>query len=113
MKILETLQDQKVSAKKRLKAVLELVASTREAYGNTDAEITPRKVNSTDGVVPVSLLTPDEKVAVATQAIKNAIAQATSINEAVEGSVFDSEFERIISVDAVLVNINASSDSKY
>ena len=113
MKILSTLQNEKIETEERLKAVLELVHNVRKAYGNSEVEITPTKVNSTDGVVPVSLLTPDEKVAVATRAIKNAIAQATAINEAVEGSVFDSEFERIISVDSVLVNLDASSDSKY
>ena len=113
MKILNTLQDEELKASKKLKAVKELVKATRERYGNEDAEITASKVNTVDGQVPVTLLTDKEKVAVATTAIKNAISQATAITEAVEGSVFDSEFERIVSVDSVLVNLDAKSDSKY
>ena len=113
MKILNTLQDEELKANKKLKAVHDLVTATRERYGNKESEITPRKVNTTDGQVPVSLLTDQEKVAVATTAIKNAISQATAITEGVEGAVFDSEFERIVSTDAVLVNLDAKSDSKY
>ena len=113
MKILELLNDKEVNGKDKLKAVKELVKSTRGSYGNKESEIAAQKVNTVNGMVPVALLTTDEKVAVALQAINSAVANATIITEGVEGSVFDAEFERIIAVDAVLVNLGAKSDSKY
>ena len=113
MKILETLQNDKIEASEKLEAINKLVSKVRKRYGNEEVDITPTKVNTVEGQVPVSLLSKDEKVAVATQAIKNAVLQATTISENVEGAVFDSEFERIVSVDSVLVNLNLESGSKY
>ena len=113
MKILETLQNEDVKAPEKLQAVVDLVSTIRKKYGNGDKEVEPSKVSTTDGNVPVTLLTTEEKVAVAQSAIKNAALQATAICEGAEAAVFDREFERIIAVDSVLSNLNKSSDSQY
>lgn len=115
MKILELLaQDgKKDTATKKLSAVTTLVDNVRGVYGNEDAEITAVKVNSTEGLVSVNLLTSDEKVAVATQAIKRAISRATVIAENTEGAVFDRAFESIVACDPILTNLSMKSDSAY
>ena len=112
MKILEILASED-TAKTKLKAVRTLVKSVREVYGNSDTEITSVKVNSVDGWVSIGLLTNDDKVAVATQAIKTCISQATVVAENVEGSVFDRAFEAAVAVHPVLTNLNEKSDSQY
>lgn len=115
MKILETLANdsKKMTASLKLKAVRNLVKDVRATYGNEEAEITSVKVNSSEGLVSVGLLTNDEKVAVATQVIKKCISQATVIAENTEGAIFDRAFESLVAVHPVLTNLNEKSDSQY
>lgn len=115
MKILETLaaSGKKDTAASKLKAVVALVENVRGTYGNEDTEITSVKVNSVNGWVNVGLLTADEKVAVAEQAIRSCISQATVVAESVQGAVFDRAFEAAVAVNPILTNINEKSDSQY
>lgn len=115
MKILETLAatGKKATASSKLEAVNALVSKVRKVYGNEDAEITAVKVNSVNGHVSVNLLTSDEKVAVAESAIRDCISRATVVAENTEGAVFDRSFESLVATNAILVNINAKSESAY
>lgn len=115
MKILNTLAEtgDEATAEVKLKAVAKLVDAVRAVYGNEDAEITAVKVNSAEGMVSVGLLTNDEKVAVATQAIKKCISQATVVAENTEGGVFDRAFEAAVATHPLLVNLDEKSDSAY
>ena len=113
MKILETLVDGEVSGKEKLKAIKSLVKSVRVEYGNEDVEITSVKVNTVNGLVAISLLSVDEKVAVAENEIRRCISQATAVSDNVEGAVFDRAFEFSVSTNNVLANIGEKSASKY
>ena len=113
MKIIESLNNDELSGKERLKAVKSLVKSARGEYGNEDVEITSVKVNSVNGMVSINLLSVDEKVAVSEQEIRRAISQASAVAENVEGSVFDRAFEFAIATNPLLANIGEKSESKY
>ena len=112
MKILEILQSEE-SGTEKLDAVKTLVEAVRRAYGNEDLKITEEQVSTAEGYMSLSLLSVDEKVAVAISAIKVAISNATARVELEEGTVFDREFERLIAKDALLTNLGAESDSVY
>ena len=113
MKIIETLANGKLSAKKKLKAVTDLVADVRGTYGNEDVKIESIKVNSVNGFVSIGLLTADEKAAVAEQAIRTVISMATAVTESTEGAIFDRSFEAFIATDALLTNLDEKSESSY
>jgi len=113
MKILEILRDEELKGKDRLKAVSKLVDKVREKYGNSDKEIQPVKVNTTNGMVPISLLATDEKVIVATNEIESIIAMTTAVAESNEGSVWDRIFEGYVAVNPILCNINQETESEY
>jgi len=113
MKILETLRNKKVKADSKLEAVTKLVGKVREKYGNSDKEIQAVKVNTVNGMVPISLLATNEKVVVATNEIESIIAMTTAVVESNEGAVFDRVFEGYVAVNPILCNINTKSDSSY
>ena len=113
MKILNILNDDKVKSSKKLKAIKSLVLQARTTYGNIDKSIEPIKVQATDGYIPISLLTNDEKIAIATSEIKQAISIATIAIEDTEGTVFDRVFECYIAVNPILCNLDMQSDSTY
>ena len=113
MEIIETLNNEELSNKEKLKAVKDLVKEVRKTYGNDDLDITTVKVHTTEGLTPLSLLTNDEKVAVASQELKRIITRATAVTEATEGALFDRSFEAFVAVNPILCNINEKSTSKY
>jgi len=113
MKIIELIADEELSAKEKLKAVKKLVKEVRETYGNTDQEIPSVKIPTVNGNVDVSLLTNDEKLAVAEGELRRCISQATAVADNVEGAVFDRSFEFAVSTNPVLVNIGKQSTSRY
>jgi len=113
MKILKYLGNEETTATKKLDKIKKFVAKVRETYGNTDVEIDPIKVQTTEGYVPLSLLTDEEKVAVATQQIKTAVATATVVTEEAQGSKFDRVLEAQVAINPILCNLDAVSDSEY
>jgi hypothetical protein len=113
MKIINTLNNEALSSTEKLEAVKNLVATVRAKYGNTDKNIQPAKVYTTDGYVPINLLGNAERVAVATQELKEAITMATAGAEDTEGAVFDRIFEAVVAVNPILVNLDMESDSSY
>ena len=112
MKILKKLNSE-LPADDKLTAINKFVTKVRVEYGNDDVEISPVKVHTTEGYVPLSLLTSQEKVAVGTQEIRNAVAQATIITEDNEGAKFDRVIGGIVAINAILSNLDAESDSQY
>jgi len=113
MKILATLSNEKIENEEKLNAVNEFVAAVRKQYGNTDAEIPAKKVATFEGMVPISLLSPDEKIAVATNEIKQIISMATAGTENADGVVFDRVLEALVAVNGILCNLDQETDSAY
>lgn len=113
MKILNTLKNEETPAAEKLDAVQELVNKVRVKYGNTETDIQPVKVPTTEGMVFLNLLDNEEKVAVATGEIKEVISMATAITENTEGVIFDRVFEGFVAVNPILCNLDQESDSDY
>ena len=113
MKILETLNNEETSVTEKLTSVTALVETVRAKYGNTEVEIQAPKVPTTNGAVSIGLLTNDEKLVIATEEVKSAIAMASAVTENIEGAVFDRVFEGFVAVNPILVNLNQESDSEY
>ena len=113
MKILNTLNNEETTSTEKLDAVKAFVTSVRTKYGNTDKDIQPGKVPTTEGYTPISLLSNDEKVAVATGEIKEIIAMTTAVVENTEGMIFDRVFEGFVAVHPILTNLDLESDSEY
>jgi len=113
MKIIELIADNDVSAKDKLKGIKTLVKEVRNTYGNEDQDIPAVKVATVNGNVDITLLTNEEKVAVAENELRRCISQATAVAENVEGAVFDRSFEFAISTNPILVNLGKKSTSKY
>ena len=113
MKILAILSDEKMENDKKLAAVGKFVGTVRKQYGNADADITAKKVATSDGLIPISLLSPAEKVAVATAEVKQIIQMATAGTENVEGAVFDRVLEALVAVNGILCNLDQETDSAY
>ncbi len=113
MKITKLLGNEETATEVKLEGINTFVSTVRAAYGNAEDTIDPIKVHTVDGYVPLTLLSDEEKVAVAYQQIKNAIAQATIVTEDVQGAKFDRLIEGLVAVDAILCNLDAKTDSAY
>ena len=113
MKILNTLNNEETTSAEKLAAVAAFVTTVRTKYGNTDKEITAVKVPTTNGFVPISLLTEDEKITIAESEIREVVAMSTAVSENAEGSLFDRVFEGFVAVNPILVNLDQVSDSAY
>ncbi len=113
MKILTILTNEKTETTDKLEALQGFVTTVRTKYGNADKEIEACKVPTTNGYVPISLLTGDEKVVIAEAQIREVIAMTTAVVENTEGSMFDRVFEGYIAVNPILVNLDQETDSAY
>lgn len=113
MRILKLLGSEEITDTEKLEGLKAFTTIVREKYGNTDIDIDEIKVNTADGHVPLSLLTDAEKVAVATQRVKTAVATATIACENTQGAKFDRVLEGMISIDPILCNLDSTSDSEY
>lgn len=112
MTITEIMESDK-SASEKLVALTEIITTARKAYGNTEVTIEVPTVTSTDGIMSMKYLNVEDKLAIASSALHTCIASAISSTDCAEGSVFDKELERELARNAVLVNLTASTDSKY
>ena len=113
MKILTILANKDGSTEEKLEAVQALVTNVRKKYGNSDKTIEAVKVPTTNGHVSISLLTGDEKVAIADSTIRDIVAMTTSVVETEDGTMFDRVFEGYVAVNPVLTNLDQVSDSAY
>jgi len=102
-----------MDASAKLEAITGKVNKARKAYGNTDVEIDTPKVNTCEGRVDLQYLPDTDKVALAAQEIRMIRMRAIEAVEAIDGAVLDKEVERLLAVNATLVNLTATSDSEY
>ncbi len=102
-----------MDAAAKLVAISTIVDKARKAYGNTEVEIDTPRVNTCEGAVDLAFLSDADKVALAGQEIRTIRMRAIEATEATDGAVLDREIERLLSVNATLVNLAASSESAY
>lgn len=113
MTITEILDNPDTPVAEKLDQLAKVVSKAREAYGNTDADLTAPKVHTTEGYVDMKYLSPDDKLVIAKQQIRSTTMETIATTDVVEGAVFDREFERLLSLNAHLSHITSKTDSKY
>ena len=113
MGLREILSNEDMKAADKLQSISEIIGKAREAYGNTEAKIAKPKVTTTEGEVDISILTVNDKLALAEREITQAAIKVSETCEDTAGSVFDKELERVLATNAILVNLTASTGSSY
>ena len=101
------------SAEAKLQDLQKIITTARKAYGNTDAEVSVPEVNTADGVVKLTYLDDDSKLAIVERIIRQITICAVETVESTEGMVLDREIERLIATDPILCNLAATSGSAY
>ena len=101
------------SAEAKLQDIINLVATIRKEYGNSDVEIDSPYVNTPEGMVSLKYLDDESKVIYAGHQVRSATVEAIEICESTQGAVLDKELESLIATDPILCNIATNSGSKY
>lgn len=113
MKLSEIFSAEDMSAKKQIKEIAKVVKAARDAYGNSDTEISLPEINTINGLEDLSLLSNESKVAIAESEVTNIRTIAVEYTKAYEGAVLDRKVEELIAISPVLANITAQTESAY
>ena len=100
-------------AHKKLEAIQVVVKKARKTYGNQDEEIPSTECNTASGVQGIEYLTDSDKVAAAKAEINKIRCAAIEATKCTAGVILDREIEKLISVNPILCNLNATSGSEY
>lgn len=109
----QILNQEKPVASEQLTAITAIINTARKAYGNADAEVATPKVNTTEGMVDLKYASAKDKVALVRREVSTIRAKAIETVEATEGAQLDKEIERLLSINPILVNLAAESESAY
>jgi hypothetical protein len=104
MSITEVLRSKAEPADK-LASVVEIVKSVRESYGNTEAKITMPEVNTATGFLPLSALSDESKVEMASAAVNDILQEVIEIDNCNEGANTAKVAESMIATNPILVNL--------
>ena len=113
MKLMELLNSEELSATEKIDRLGAIVDAARAAYGNQDVEVEVPFVSTTEGNIRLNMLTPADKVAVATQTIGIIAADCIEYGEENKAIILDKSIEEAIAIHPVLINLEADSGSKY
>jgi len=113
MSITKTLTDKDLSADAKLESVAETVATARDAYGNTDAEIAVPRVNTTNGNMPFNMLEAEGKVEVLRDVVASIKAQAIEYSEQNPGTVLNKKIEELIATNGFFANVAPGTKFSY
>ena len=111
--ILESTDDKKYPVEKKLEAIVSTVAKARAAYANEDMDITVPEVNTTDGVVDLSMLNKTDKLALAIRAIDTIRTHAHEDAKNNEGVNVSKAIEAMLATSPLLANLTESPENDY
>lgn len=97
----------------KLYQISNLVATIRGEYGNRDIAIDIPEVNTADGVMKLTYVSNEDKLALAEGEFKTIIATTAEIVEETRGAVFDKVLVHYVATSPILCNITASTGSQY
>ena len=112
-KLREIFTNEDMAASEKVGAIASIVEKARENYGNSDMDITIPEVSTCEGITDLSLMSDDDKVAIAERSVSNIIQTAVEFTKEEEGIVLDKEIERLVATNPVLVNLSEAVDSEY
>jgi hypothetical protein len=104
MSITEVLQS-KAEPSEKVATVADLVRAVRDNYGNSEAKITVPEIPTTEGLLPLSALSDETKVALALSEVKSILLQVIEDCNNTEGTNGEVAAEALIATNPVLVNL--------
>lgn len=103
--------NKKMKPAEKVAAIVEVVNSTRKAYGNDDVEIKPLSVNSANGSTAIQYLDNKDKLALVTCEVAKIRTAAIEATESTSGVVFNAEVQKLVSINPTLANLSATTES--
>lgn len=98
------------SPAKKIAAITKIVKGVRESYGNTEFTVTVPEVPTVSGVLPLSALSNESKVALATSEVEQILQAVIEATKGSEGVNAAKAAEALIATNPVLVNLGAEVD---
>jgi hypothetical protein len=113
MSITKVLSNEKTSAEEKLEEVANIVAGAREAYGNSEEDVTVPRVNTTNGSMPFDMLDNDSKAEVLRSEVASVKAAAIEYCEQREGANLNKKIEELLATNGFFCNIAAGKKFDY
>ena len=113
MSITNILSDDALSASDKLAQVSKLVSLAREHYGNEEHTVSSPDVNTTEGMMSFSHLTPESKAYILRNEVQRIRAAAVEYSRSVEGGIISKKVEELVATNPMLCNIENTDDFSY
>jgi hypothetical protein len=113
MSLREILESETTTTEEKLEAINDTVKRARANYGNEDAEITMPEVPTINGMMDLSMLTKNDKLAIAEECINRIRMEAHETAKQREGVNISKVIESLLATSPVLSNIEKSSENDY
>lgn len=113
MKLSDIFNDKDMSATDKVAKIAKVVTKAREAYGNTDANITAPEIHTVNGLEDLKMLSAESKIAVAESEVQNIKTVSYEYTKSFEGASLNKKIEELLAISPILANIAASVDSDY
>ena len=101
------------NSKEAIQELANIVTKAREAYGNTDKEITAPEITTIDGLEDLAMLSDESKLVIAESEVDNIRTISVEYTKFYEGSILDKKIEELIAISPILANITAKVESAY
>ena len=113
MSITNILSDDALSASEKLAQVSKLVSRVREDYGNEELTVSSPDVNTTEGMMSFSHLTPESKVYILSREVQRIRTIAVEYSRNTEGGIISKKVEELVATSPMLCNIENTDDFSY
>ena len=114
MTITKVLNDSTLTDTEKLATIEIIVSKARASYGNTELEIAEPVVSVVSGVLELSELSEEDKIALCKSEVQSIKETVRSLENDYDGIVVEKEIERCIALSPFFTNINKKSEvSQY
>lgn len=113
MSITKILADKELSCEEKVEQVGAIVEKAREAYGNSEAKIPSRDVDTVHGSMPFEHLSAESKVAVLSDEVGRIKAMAVETSRQTPGVSLNKEIEKALAVNSFFNNLGSSEGVDY
>ena len=111
MTITKILNDNTLANGEKLTAIEALVSKARESYGNTELEIAEPVITVVSGVVELSELSEEDRIALCKSEVQSIKETVRSLADDYDGIVVEKEIERCIALSPFFANITKKSET--
>ena len=108
MNLTQIFESEELSDKDKLGKITEIITSARNAYGNSEADITLPAVNTVDGLTDLNMLSSESRVVIAQSEVSTIKVIASEFVKCVEGANYAKKVEELIATNPVLAHITSA-----